>query len=148
MKKLNLIRYFTTLLVVLFIGLQFAFEGTEPNIFYLFGGIVLTSVMLILLGFIIVSRVDSINGYLLVMMIAFIGLTFPPVLNLFGLYESVIFYLWPTQASFILLDGVFNAATLELWEIAYGIGYQLFWIGLFYYLAKKSFYKYIVLKGG
>jgi fluoroquinolone transport system permease protein len=132
----------------IFIGLLYAFEGTEPHIFYLFGGIILTSVMLILLGFIIVSRVNSINGYLLVMMIAFIGLTFPPVLNLFGLYESSIFYLWPTQASFILFDGVFNAASLELWEIAYGVGYQLIWIGLFYYLAKKSFYKYIVLKGG
>jgi len=133
---------------VLFMILMAVFNGTTFNIFFVAIGIILTSVMLILLGFIIVSGVNSINGYLLVMLIAFIGLTFPPLLQLFGLFENPIFYLWPTQASFILFDGVFNAASLELWEIAYGILYQIFWIDLFYYLAKKAFYKYIILKGG
>ena len=135
----------------LFMALMAIFNNTIFNIFsvlYSISGIILTSVMLILFGFIIVSGVNSINGYLLVMLIAFIGLTFPPLLHLFGLFENPIFYLWPTQASFILFDGVFKAASLELWEIAYGIFYQIFWIGLFYYLAKKAFYKYIILKGG
>jgi fluoroquinolone transport system permease protein len=132
----------------IFIGLMVVFEGASVNLFYLVVGIILTSVMLILLGFIIVSRVNSINGYLLVIMIAFISLSFPPVLQLFGLLDNPITYLWPTQASFILFDGVFNAASLAIWEIAYGILYQVFWIGLLYYLARKSFYKYIVLKGG
>ena len=75
-------------------------------------------------------------------------LLFPPMLQLSGLYESVVFYLWPTQASFTLFIGVFNAESLELWEIAYGICYQLIWIGLLYYLARKAFHKHIVLKGG
>ncbi len=141
----------TTLSVIsaaIFIGLMVIFNGISFNIFYLISGIILTSVMLILLGFILVSRVNSINGYLLGMMIGFIGLTFPPLLQLFGLFENPIFYLWPTQASFILFDGVFNAAALQTWEIAYGIGYQVFWIVLFYFFAKKAFYKHIVLKGG
>jgi fluoroquinolone transport system permease protein len=92
--------------------------------------------------------VNSINEYLLAMIVAFLGLLFPPMLHLSGLYENVIFYLWPTQASFVLFTGVFNATSLELWEIAYGIGYQLIWIGLLYFLAKKAFYKHIVMKGG
>ena len=132
----------------LFAILMVVFNNIMINIFYLIIGIILTSMMLILLGFIIVSRVDSINGYLLVMLIAFIGLTFPPLLQLFGLFENPILYLWPTQASFILFDGVFNASKLNFWEIVYGIVYQLFWIGFFYYFAKKAFYKYIVIKGG
>jgi fluoroquinolone transport system permease protein len=132
----------------LFMILMKVFNGITFNVFFVVIGIILTSVMLILLGFIIVSGVNSINGYLLVMIIAFIGLTFPPLLQLFGLFENPIFYLWPTQASFILFDGVFNAASLETWEIAYGIFYQIFWIGLFYYFAKKAFYKYIIMKGG
>jgi len=118
------------------------------NIAYLAISIILTSVMLILLGFILVSRVNSINEYLLAMLVAFLGLLFPPMLQLSHLYENVIFYLWPTQASFTLFTGVFNAASLELWEIAYGIGYQALWIGLLYFLAKRAFYKHIVLKGG
>jgi len=132
----------------IFVTLLNIFSGIEVNIIFLVLGIILTSILLILLGFIIVSRVNSINEYLLAMVIAFIGLLFPPMLHLSGLYENVIFYLWPTQASFILFTGVFNAASLELWEIAYGILYQVIWIGLLYYLAKKAFYKHIVLKGG
>lgn len=132
----------------LFMGLMTVFNGTSFNLFYLLTGIILTSVMLILLGFILVSRVNSINGYLLGMMIGFIGLTFVPLLQLFNIIENPVFYLWPTQASFILFDGVFHSAALETWEIIYGIGYQIFWIVVFYLLAKKAFYKYIVLKGG
>ena len=132
----------------IFMTLMVLFNNTSFNIMYLTLGIILTSVMLILLGFILVSQVNNINGYLLGMGMGFIVLTFPPLLLLFGLFDSPIFYIWPTQASFILFDGVFNAAHLETWEIAYGIGYQVFWIGLFYLLAKKAFHKYIVLRGG
>ena len=132
----------------LFMGLMMVFNNTSFDVFYLALGLVLTSVMLILLGFILVSRVNSINGYLLGMGLGFIVLTFAPLLQLFGIYENPVFYVWPTQASFILFDGVFNAASLETWEIAYGIGYQVFWIVLFYFLSRKAFHKYIVLKGG
>ena len=132
----------------LFMALMMFFNDTSFNIFYLLLGVVLTSVMLILLGFIIVSRVNNINGYLLGTMIGFLGLTFPPLLQLFGIFENPVFYVWPTQASFMLFEGVFNAESLETWEVAYGIGYQIFWIVLFYFLAKKAFYKHIVLKGG
>ena len=124
------------------------FGDVEFNILYLGLGVVLASVMLILIGFILVSRVNSINEYLLFMAVAFLGLAFPPMLNISGLYENVIFYAWPTHASLTLFKGVFFASGLETWEIAYGIGYQVFWIGLLYFLAKKAFHKHIVLKGG
>ena len=103
--------------------------------------------MLILIGFSLVSKVNSINGYLLGMGLAFILLTFPPMLRLFNIYENPAFYLWPTQASFVLFDGVFNANSLEMWEIIYGIGFQIVWIVALFFIAKKAFYKYIVQKG-
>jgi len=62
----------------LFMGLMMIFNNTSFDVFYLAIGIILTSVMLILVGFILVSRVNNINGYLLGMLIGFIGLTFPP----------------------------------------------------------------------
>lgn len=132
----------------LFMGLMIVFNDTSFNVLYLIGGITLTSIMLILLGFILVSRVNSVNGYLLGMMISFIGLSFPPLLHLFGLFENPVTYLWPTQASFILLSGVFQSSALELWEIIYGVGYQLLFIVLLYVLAKRAFYQHIILKGG
>jgi fluoroquinolone transport system permease protein len=148
LSKITSLTILSIISATIFVILLNIFGGIDFNIAYLAISIILTSVMLILLGFILVSRVNSINEYLLAMIVAFLGLLFPPMLHLSGLYENVIFYLWPTQASFVLFTGVFNATSLELWEIAYGIGYQLIWIGLLYFLAKKAFYKHIVMKGG
>ncbi|MEA3458544.1 MAG: ABC transporter permease [Candidatus Thermoplasmatota archaeon] len=141
----------TTLSVIsatIFMSLLMIFSEISVNVFYFASGIILTSAMMILIGFILASGVQNINGYLLGMAIGFIGLMFPPLLHLFGIIENPIFYIWPTQASFILFDGIFHAGALEIWETIYGIGYQLCWIALLYYFAKKAFYKHIVLKGG
>jgi fluoroquinolone transport system permease protein len=148
LSKITSLTILSIISATIFVGLLNIFSNIDFNIPYLAVSIILTSVMLIILGFILVSRVNSINEYLLAMLVAFLGLLFPPMLQLSGLYENVIFYLWPTQASFTLFTGVFNAASLELWETVYGIVYQIIWIVLLYLLAKKAFYKHIVLKGG
>ena len=146
--KLTSLTILSLISATIFLTLLNVFGEINFSIIFAVFGIVLTSVLLILLGFILVSGVSSINEYLLAMGISFLVLTFPPMLHLSGLYENVIFYLWPTQASFILFTGVFNSQSLELWEIAYGIIYQLVWIAILFLLAKKAFYKHIVLKGG
>ena len=146
--KLTSLTILSLISATIFLTLLNVFGEINFSIIFAVFGIVLTSVLLILLGFILVSGVNSINEYLLAMGISFLILTFPPMLHLSGLYENVIFYLWPTQASFILFTGVFNSQSLELWEIAYGIIYQLVWIAILFLLAKKAFYKHIVLKGG
>ena len=147
LSKIAALTIISVISATIFITLLNIFSGIDFNILFLVLGIILTSVMLVVLGFILVSRVKSINEYLLAMGISFLGLLFPPMLHLSKLYENILFYLWPTQASFTLFSGVFNPASLELWEIAYGIGYQTLWIGLLFFLAKKAFYKHIVLKG-
>lgn len=148
LSKITSLTILSIISAAIFMILLNFFGEIDFNIAFLALGIILTSILLILLGFIMVSGVKSINEYLLAMVVIFIGLTFPPMLHLSGLYENVIFYLWPTQASFTLFTGVFNAASLESWEILYGVFYQLIWIFILYYKAKKAFYKYIVLKGG
>jgi len=148
LSKITSLTILSVISASIFIALLNIFSGIEFNILYLASGIILTSIMLIILGFILVSRVNSLNEYLLAMIISFLGLLFPPMLHLSGLYENVLFYLWPTQASFVVFKGVFNAASLETWEIVYGIGYQIAWIVLLYFLSKRAFHKNIVLKGG
>jgi fluoroquinolone transport system permease protein len=148
LSKITSLTLLSIISAVIFIVLLYIFSGVDFNILYVTSGIILTSVMLILLGFILVSRVNSLNEYLLVMVISFLGLLFPPMLHLSGIYENSIFYLWPTQASFILFTGVFSASNLEIWESIYGIIYQIIWIGILYFFAKRAFYKHIVLKGG
>ena len=148
LSKITSLTIISCVSATIFILLMNIFGGIGFNVFFLASGIILTSILLILLGFILVSRLKSINEYLMAMALVFLGLTFPPMLHLSGLYENMIFYLWPTQASLLIFRGVFNEAVLETWEIAYGIIYQIVWIGILFFLARKAFYKYIISKGG
>lgn len=120
-------------------------HGIDFNWFYFFSGIVLSSIFLILLGFLMVSRCNSINEYLLMMMFFFLVLFIPPLFDLFGFYKSVIFYLWPSHASFVLFGGVFEEVAFN--DMLYAILYLIFWIILFFYLSQKAYYKHIVLGG-
>jgi len=120
-------------------------DNISPNWFYLFTGLILSSVFLILLGFLMVSRCNSINEYLLMMMFIFVPLFLPPLFDLFGFYKNNIFYLWPSHASFILFGGVFGEISTN--DVIYAILYLLFWIVLCLYLSKRAFYKHIVLGG-
>jgi fluoroquinolone transport system permease protein len=124
----------------LFLAHGFTFEY-----FYVVTGIILTSVFLILVGFILVARCNSINEYLLMMMLAFILLFTPPLLDITGIYENIVFYLWPSQASFMLFEGVFTP--LSLTDTLYAVIYLMVWIAICYYVAQKAFYKHIVLGG-
>lgn len=129
-------------------GFLFLFlsHGIHFEYFYMVTGIILTSIFLILLGFILVARCNSINEYLLMMMLAFLLLFLPPLFDITGIYNNIIFYLWPSQASFLLFEGVFGS--LSLHETIYALTYLCIWIAGCYYLAKKAFYKHIVLRGG
>lgn len=129
-------------------GFLFVFlaHGFHFQYFYMIAGIVLTSIFLILIGFLLVARCTSINEFLGLMMIAFLLLFAPPLLNISGIYENVVFYLWPSQASFLLFNGVFG--TVSLSDTIYALIYLIFWIVGCYILAKKAFYKYIVVGGG
>jgi len=120
-------------------------HGIHFEYFYMVAGIVLTSVFLILLGFLLVARCKSINEYLVMMMMAFLLLFVPPLLDITGIYENVVFYLWPSQASFILFSGVF--VTVSFNETIYALIYLILWIITCYYLAKKAFYIHIVIGG-
>jgi len=129
-------------------GFLFIFlaHGFDFQYFYMIVGLVLTSIFLILVGFLLVARCASINEFLGMMMIAFLLLFVPPLLDISGIYENIVFYLWPTQASFLLFNGVFGTVSLN--DTIYALIYLSVWIVGCYILAKKAFYKYIVVGSG
>jgi fluoroquinolone transport system permease protein len=124
----------------------FLAHGFDFHYLYMIAGIVLSSVFLILVGFLMVARCKSINEYLALMMVVFLLLFVPPLLDISGIYENVIFYLWPSQASFLLFNGVFG--TISLTDTIYAVVYLSIWIVGCYVLAKKAFYTHIVVGGG
>ncbi|HER45656.1 MAG TPA: hypothetical protein ENO12_02455 [Thermoplasmatales archaeon] len=78
-------------------------------------------------------------------MLSFIVLFLPPLLHTSHIYENTVFYLWPTQASFLLLKGTFTE--IEVIDTVYAVVYLIIWIGICYYLAHKAFYKHIIQGG-
>jgi fluoroquinolone transport system permease protein len=120
-------------------------QGIDFSVPHYLIGVALTSILLILIGFIFVSRCQSLNEYLLMIMLSFVVLFLPPLLHTSGIYENPLFYLWPTQASFIMMKGTFTE--ISVIDTAYAASYLIIWIVLCFYLAKKAFYKYIVQGG-
>ena len=85
-------------------------------------GIVLTSLLFVLIGFIAVVRFNTVNKYLLASII-YMTVLFSPFIDYFGLYKSWVFYLIPTKASIILIFGAFEK--IEIWEGLYSILYLI-----------------------
>ncbi|MFA5268875.1 MAG: hypothetical protein WC379_12965 [Methanoregula sp.] len=119
-------------------------QGVVFNYLYFFTGVVLTSAFFILAGFVAVSRFSSVNEYFIAGAGALMVLNIP-LIHYFGLSDNGLFYLFPTQASLILLSGIFEP--VSLFDSIYAVAMLSAWIVLGYYLAKKMFQTHIVLGG-
>ena len=119
-------------------------QGVVFNYLYFFTSVVLTSAFFILAGFVAVSRFSSVNEYFIAGAGALMVLNIP-LIHYFGLSDNGLFYLFPTQASLILLSGIFEP--VSLFDSIYAVAMLSAWIVLGYYLAKRMFQTHIVLGG-
>ncbi|MFA5212892.1 MAG: hypothetical protein WC406_06145 [Methanoregula sp.] len=119
-------------------------RGVTINYLYFVTGVVLTSAFFVLSGFIAVSRFSTVNEYFIAGSLALLALN-APLLYHFGLSESWLFYLFPTQASLLLLSGIFEPVSLT--DTLYSVVMLSIWIAIGFILAKKMFYTHIVLGG-
>ncbi|MDJ0852404.1 MAG: ABC transporter permease [Myxococcota bacterium] len=108
-------------------------------------GVLLTGTLYTLLGFVAIARYDSINAFLLPSSL-FVLVAQLPVLDRVGLLESPVFYLWPTQACLLLLEGGFRP--LSGAELAYALLYGALWSGLGFVAARRAFRRFIVRREG
>ncbi|OCL26463.1 hypothetical protein U472_10725 [Orenia metallireducens] len=139
MVSLTILGLLASMIIVLFS------YGTEFNYLLLISGIVLTSCFFVLIGFVAVARFNTINDYIFSSIIYMMILNYP-LFEYFGLYQSFLSYFSPTQASLLLISGAFSG--IEFWQTIYGIAYLIIAIIIVYHFAYKSFYKFIILKGG
>jgi len=112
-------------------------HGLKLNYFYFLIGIVLSSIMFVFLGFVIVSKSKGFNQYIL----KFALWTMPisiPVLGIFDIYQSKLYYLVPSQATIILLKAGLNHSQ-HSWQVVYSILYLILWLIFSYVLASKAY---------
>jgi fluoroquinolone transport system permease protein len=108
-------------------------------------GIALTAALYTLCGFVAIARYDSINEFLLPSGL-FVMVVQLPVLDFVGLWESPIFWLWPTQACLVLLEAAFRPVGTT--ELAYGVVYAGSWTAALFLYARVSFRRFIVRREG
>lgn len=136
---LGLLSLFETLLIIVSV------QGVYFNWFLLVGGIVFYIAMLSLYGFFVVVRYDSINEFLLPSVIWTMGFSVP-LLYYFDIWRNPVMFLHPLQAILILLQGAFTS--IPTWQIVYGFGYSILWIGIAMYFSLRAFHKFVVVKEG
>ncbi|MPZ78886.1 MAG: hypothetical protein GEV28_00170 [Actinophytocola sp.] len=83
-------------------------------------GLVGSSVMFVFVGFVAVSRVRSVNEYLLIAPIYLVPGAVP-VLAVHGILNSPFQYVFPTKATLVLLQAGF--ATPPLWQLLYAVAF-------------------------
>lgn len=131
-------------LVISFVVLGVTY-GFSMNILLFLLGVVLMSVMVLLVGVIGVAPYSSISTFILPSQLYFLVMNVP-LLSFFGIFNSPLLYLIPTQGSVILLKGAF--IPIENWQLVYAVLYQLLWIVFLKYWAEKRFQNYIVAQRG
>ncbi|KUG19857.1 MAG: ABC transporter permease [Methanomicrobiaceae archaeon] len=119
-------------------------RGVFVNYLYFCAGVTLTSAFFILLGFIAVARFSSVNEYFIAAAVYGTVLNVPLIYH-FGLSDHWLFFLFPTQASLILLTGIFKPLSFGM--AVYAILMLSAAIAVCYRIAKRQFATHIIAGG-
>ncbi|AZS15794.1 ABC transporter permease [Paenibacillus lutimineralis] len=121
---------------------QFGFS-TNPLLFMT--GVFLTSVFFTLAGMGVAFRCRSLNGFFfLSTLVTFVFML--PIMDFLHIWSTPIYYILPTQGSFLLLRSAFEPVP---WlQILYAVLLLAGWIGLAFLWVRYSFRKFIMLRLG
>ncbi|MHC5063215.1 MAG: fluoroquinolone export ABC transporter permease subunit [Planctomycetota bacterium] len=115
----------------------------EPVMFCL--GVICTSVLYSLFGFVTVARYDSINEFIMPAT-AYIMLLSLPYLDYFEVWESPLMILHPMQGSMIMMAAAF--VPVASGELIAGLVSSAVWIGISCWLARRAFRRFLIRKEG
>jgi fluoroquinolone transport system permease protein len=140
--KLATLTLLAVIISLVVVGLSYGI-GFNPVLLLL--GTILTSLIALLVGFISVAPYSTISAYLMPSQLYFLPFNLPLIAYV-GWWEHPIFYLIPTHGSLLLLRGAFEP--LAAWQLAYAIIYQVVWIAVLAWVARRMFDRYIMAREG
>jgi fluoroquinolone transport system permease protein len=132
----------SALIVLLAIGLDVGWLA-------LLAGVVLLTPLMVLAGFLLVSRYDTLNEFMFpaVGAIAVLSLPLLPAFGLLeGLLNDVWVYVMPVEPSWLLLQAA--VAPIESWQLVYGLLAGVLWVAISFLLAQRAFYRFVIMKQG
>lgn len=119
--------------------------GVYFNPLLMAAGIVLLSFINALYSFMLVIRYESVNSFIFPSVFWAMVLSIP-LLQYFGLVDTPLMYLHPVQAPLLLLTGAFQP--MPAWTWLYGVVYGAVWVAILYRLARRAFYRFVILPRG
>lgn len=120
-------------------------RGLQFDFFIFSLGVILMSVITLLIGFYAIIPYQSISSFIIPSQVYFIVLGLP-IVHLFGLVKTPLFYLLPTQGALLVLRGAFS--TLDNKEVIYALLHGIVWVSILIHLTTNRFERYVVLKKG
>ena len=108
-------------------------------------GTLLAAIVYTLVGFLIVSRYQSINEYLFPSVL-FVTVLSLPLLHYFDLWDTWLLFVHPLSAPLALLAGAFGP--IPPWQYVYGVLYALLWVGVLLAVSRRSFERLVVKHEG
>ncbi|CAN5624006.1 multidrug ABC transporter permease [soil metagenome] len=126
--------------------LVLAAYGTGFDAALLVLGVILTSVISMLAGFISVLPFDQITRYLIPSQLP-LTLISVPLIPFLDIWHNPIFYLFPTHGPLLLLGSAFDTNPLTTWQLLYAVIYGLLWVFVLAFVARKMFIRYVVSGG-
>jgi fluoroquinolone transport system permease protein len=108
-------------------------------------GIIILGAFYTLMSFIMVARYNQITELLVPTLLVSTFLSLP-LLHHNGVFDSLIFYLWPTQPPLLLMKAAFMP--LQTWEYGYALAGSVLMLAGMFRWAQGAFRKFIVLNVG
>ena len=104
----------------------------------------ISSSLVVWLGFVAVSRFDSVNEYFLSAAV-WGAVLFSPVLGFVGLFDTAAFYLLPVQALLVTVEAGLHH--VPSWEVVYAFAYLVAGNAVAFRWARRSFDREVVREG-
>ena len=117
--------------------------GTGFDAALLVSGVVLTSLVSVLAGFISVLPFDQITRYLIPSQLP-LALISAPLIPFLGIWQSPLFYLFPTHGPLLLLGGAFGISSPTPAQLFYAITYSPLCALILILAARRTFECYVV----
>jgi fluoroquinolone transport system permease protein len=118
--------------------------GSRFGALALIGGVSAAAALIVMTGFVVVVRYDSVNEYLLPSLPYAAGLMLP-LAYMFG-WDNPLLYLHPLAGPMLLLRAAFAPA--ETRHLVYGTLASALWLGAGAWLCRRAFQRFVVGRAG